>query len=292
MAVTATSKHKKSVRAVARLQVNDVESVVRRSGVLAARVWRFSSEAARSNKVHLASGELRIAPYDDELVQRAKDELTNLMSYSYLKRTRLSKRRRSVSKEATTDLRLDLLQDVRRIADLFDVNLGNVQRNFEPLASDEINRSAAQIREVMNRALAEATKSNLPTQAATDYVLDELREFGVQPRSNQYVETLVRTHAGIAYGAAAKQSFAGDVDLWGWEYVTVGDDRVREEHALLDGVMRKKDDPFWETFWPPNGYNCRCQAVAIYDEDARQTPVPAGAEPDEGFDEDWAELVE
>lgn len=42
------------------------------------------------------------------------------------------------------------------------------------------------------------------------------------------------------------------------EYVTKRDSRVRPAHAVLDGVIRKKGDSFWATFYPPNGWLCRC----------------------------------
>jgi SPP1 gp7 family putative phage head morphogenesis protein len=41
-------------------------------------------------------------------------------------------------------------------------------------------------------------------------------------------------------------------------YQTVGDKRVRAEHRALDGVQRKVDDPFWNSYYPPNGWRCRC----------------------------------
>jgi SPP1 gp7 family putative phage head morphogenesis protein len=47
------------------------------------------------------------------------------------------------------------------------------------------------------------------------------------------------------------------------QYVTAGDDRVREEHAELDGIIRRIDDEFWDTYYPPNGYNCRCDVIQL-----------------------------
>lgn len=43
------------------------------------------------------------------------------------------------------------------------------------------------------------------------------------------------------------------------EYVTMKDNRVRPAHVYLDGIIRRKDDNFWNTFMPPNGWNCRCK---------------------------------
>lgn len=42
------------------------------------------------------------------------------------------------------------------------------------------------------------------------------------------------------------------------EYVTMADERVREEHQGLHGIILPVDDPFWNSYYPPNGYRCRC----------------------------------
>lgn len=49
------------------------------------------------------------------------------------------------------------------------------------------------------------------------------------------------------------------------KYVTVGDTRVRPEHVELDGVTRPVDDEFWNTYYPPNGWNCRCDVISLTD---------------------------
>ena len=47
------------------------------------------------------------------------------------------------------------------------------------------------------------------------------------------------------------------------EYDTVGDGRVRPEHAILDKIVRPVDDKFWDTLYPPNGWNCRCRVKQL-----------------------------
>ena len=44
-------------------------------------------------------------------------------------------------------------------------------------------------------------------------------------------------------------------------YSTVGDGRVRPEHAALDGTTRPINDSFWRKYYPPNGWNCRCTVM-------------------------------
>ena len=48
-----------------------------------------------------------------------------------------------------------------------------------------------------------------------------------------------------------------------WQYWTVGDDRVRPEHAVLDGFLARAIDPVWAKIYPPSGFNCRCSVVPI-----------------------------
>lgn len=58
------------------------------------------------------------------------------------------------------------------------------------------------------------------------------------------------------------QRIQRDKDLFpNLKYRTVGDNLVRDEHALLNGTIKPVDDPFWGTHYPPNGWRCRCDVV-------------------------------
>ncbi len=63
--------------------------------------------------------------------------------------------------------------------------------------------------------------------------------------------------------AAKWERFAEDGDRYYLQYRTAGDDKVRPEHAALNRVTLPMSDPFWETYYPPNGWNCRCSAVQV-----------------------------
>lgn len=41
-------------------------------------------------------------------------------------------------------------------------------------------------------------------------------------------------------------------------YSTAGDSLVRDSHAAFDGTVKRIDDNFWENYYPPNGWRCRC----------------------------------
>lgn len=60
------------------------------------------------------------------------------------------------------------------------------------------------------------------------------------------------------------QDYMDNIDVAPFlKYVTAGDERVREEHRGLDGTIKRKDDPFWRTWYPPNGWNCRCDVIEL-----------------------------
>lgn len=63
--------------------------------------------------------------------------------------------------------------------------------------------------------------------------------------------------------AAKWEQFEADGDRYNLQYRTQHDDKVRPEHAALDGVTLPPSDPFWETYYPPNGWNCRCTVAQV-----------------------------
>ena len=63
--------------------------------------------------------------------------------------------------------------------------------------------------------------------------------------------------------AAQWEDFMQDGDRYNLQYRTAGDGSVRPEHAALHGVTLPPSDSFWEEFYPPNGWNCRCTVVQV-----------------------------
>lgn len=51
------------------------------------------------------------------------------------------------------------------------------------------------------------------------------------------------------------------------QYLTVGDERVRESHELHNKKVFRIDDPFWRTHYPPNGWLCRCTVRTLSQDD-------------------------
>jgi hypothetical protein len=88
--------------------------------------------------------------------------------------------------------------------------------------------------------------------------------FGTPRRLN----TIYRVNMQAAYSAARYQRLRDNVDNRPyWQYSAVGDARTRPAHLALSGKIYRYDDPFWTTFYPPNGFNCRCTVIALSDRD-------------------------
>lgn len=77
-------------------------------------------------------------------------------------------------------------------------------------------------------------------------------------RMRAYLENVYRTNVASAYNAGrlAMQTRPDVVAATGyWEYVTAGDERVRDEHAALHGKQWRIGDPEALSLYPPNGFN-------------------------------------
>lgn len=62
-------------------------------------------------------------------------------------------------------------------------------------------------------------------------------------------------------------------------YQTVGDARVRPTHAELDNITRPVNDKFWDSYMPPNGWNCRCHVEQS--DDAVKTSLQGFKQPED-----------
>jgi SPP1 gp7 family putative phage head morphogenesis protein len=76
------------------------------------------------------------------------------------------------------------------------------------------------------------------------------------------LETIYETNLQSAYMAGRYQGMKAATQYapW-WEYSAIMDSLTRPSHASLNGLVFRHDDPFWQTWYPPNGFRCRCRVI-------------------------------
>lgn len=81
--------------------------------------------------------------------------------------------------------------------------------------------------------------------------------------NKNYLEAEYQFAVSSSQSAASWANLQEDTDRYWLEYRTAGDERVRQSHAALNGICLPKTDPFWQEYYPPNGWRCRCIAVEV-----------------------------
>jgi hypothetical protein len=83
----------------------------------------------------------------------------------------------------------------------------------------------------------------------------------------QYINWRIRviydTNMKTAYAAEhyRKQLEIADMrPVWVYQSKLVGDNR-RQDHVALHDKAFRSDDPFWDTYYPPNGWGCDCTVI-------------------------------
>jgi SPP1 gp7 family putative phage head morphogenesis protein len=124
--------------------------------------------------------------------------------------------------------------------------------------------------------------SSAKTKAMNDAIFNELKDDKGQIRSfndfKQFVYPIAIDFTGAWLKSEYNFAVASSQMAEKWQrfesrkeaipflqYETVGDDRVRPAHRELEGVVKEVDDPFWDLYYPPNGWNCRCTVRGLAD---------------------------
>lgn len=89
----------------------------------------------------------------------------------------------------------------------------------------------------------------------------------VKAINDDYNDNYLRSERNFAVessqNAAKWQKFQDGKARYDLKYLTDNGPNVRETHRAMEGTVLPVDDPFWDEYNPPNGYNCHCFLVQI-----------------------------
>ena len=102
----------------------------------------------------------------------------------------------------------------------------------------------------------------------------------VDPKTGEFfgtprrLEVIYRTNMQSAYAAQRYQQQRDNaVARPYWMYSAIMDARTRPSHSAMHGAVYRYDDRFWDTFYPPNGFNCRCYVRSLSERDIKRLKI-------------------
>lgn len=160
---------------------------------------------------------------------------------------------------------------------------------FEPLPFDEavdFFKNKVTLTPEQFALLVDAAKAKAFTIAAgvNDYILETIRDYvqlaqteglslrefqtlaadvlekaGVAARSPWYWETVYRTNLQTSYQAGRYKQMMNPAVKWArpyWRYISARIPTSRKSHTEKYSLIYPADHPFWDAWFPPNGFNC------------------------------------
>lgn len=89
----------------------------------------------------------------------------------------------------------------------------------------------------------------------------------VRTIDEKYNKNYLRAEYDFAIGSSQMASkwfdFNDDDERYNLQYRTAQDDKVRTSHAAMHNTTLPKSDDFWNKFYPPNDWGCRCTVEEV-----------------------------
>lgn len=90
--------------------------------------------------------------------------------------------------------------------------------------------------------------------------------------NENWLKTEYNTAAGLAQAGRKWRDVERDAEaLPLLKFDSSGDDRVRDHHKELDGIVKPVGDKFWDKYFPPLDWNCRCVTIQLEQDEEPET---------------------
>jgi len=261
-----------------------------------ADIERLIQAGVKSSKQLLANVRRDVAKayMDGEIytfpIDKLADHISRVMAFA-----ELMGRRRSLLSVGLTykevgmyPLYLDWYSEIAKLikSEGLDVELNRLEKKHARQIYDILRKAGPNINARIRYIISQTAAKGPPIRQGVTTILEAIDKLGITNINPSQVKTLYTTSITQAFAEGKWiQDHTPQVwsKFWGYEYVTMRDDRVRPNHRAWDGTVLPKNDPFWAKYWPPNGWNCRCQVIQIINKRATWQPRNP-PQPDSGFE--------
>lgn len=174
---------------------------------------------------------------------------------------------------------IDIMAD-GNVQNLIEAHAGVLDRNLQRLEMSDLMRqrltrsnyifSGLKTFHELNETFPSLLDEN-GNKKTFERFLNDVRKIDETYNSN-YLRAEYNFVQASAEMAAKWEKFMEDGDHYYLQYRTQHDDKVRPEHASLNRITLPPTDSFWESYYPPNGWNCRCTVVQVLKRKYEPTP--------------------
>lgn len=102
---------------------------------------------------------------------------------------------------------------------------------------------------------------------------DFLEAKGYEGLTAFQADNIFRTNVQSAYNAGHYEAMTSPMVKKlrpYWQYDAVNDRNTRPSHLAMDGKVFPADSPVWDTWYPPNGFRCRCGVRTLSERQVRE----------------------
>lgn len=223
--------------------------------ILADRQLQVDQDAIVGMARRILGGEAK--GLDDEPSEKQRRRFLTAVA-GYLKTTS----RKAWGRQTQPLLRASATQEVAGVSASLGIRFDLVQPEVEAFVLKENQFLLDSLGETTAEIVQETLAAGVAEGKSVRAIAEDLQ--GSHAFGRDRSQLIARTEVGRAQNGAALESIKSYGERTGRSYVkvwdTAGDDRVRDEHAAIEGETVPIDQPFSNGLMHPSEPNCRCRA--------------------------------
>lgn len=170
-----------------------------------------------------------------------------------------------------------------------------IEEQYRSLAFSVSGYSQMEILNQFLEELQKAVKEGTTVREFRENMNQFLEEQGYDGLTPYHADMIFRQNMQTAYNVGHYRQMT-DPDVMErrkyWQYQTAGDSHVRETHMAMDGRVFPADSKVWNTWYPPNGFGCRCTVVSRTEEQVKRMGLQVEKDMPKAVDLETGEIVD